>query len=163
MKKTRHIFLGLGANVGDKKKNIQKAVTLLAEKIENITSAPLYETKPWGYTEQGNFLNTVVYGTTSLSPTDLLRFLKETEQNIGRVWRFRFGPREIDIDILFYDDVILNESALQIPHPRLQGRDFVLKPLMDLDPNFTHPVLKKTIKQLYDELPEKDRVILRSV
>lgn len=143
------VFLGLGANVGDKKKNLEKAIELLSEKIINIQSSKFYETEPWGYKEQDNFLNAAILGKTSLLPIELLKFVKDVETRVGRIERFKWGPREIDIDILFYDNIFYKRNNLEIPHPRLHERDFVLKPLMDLDPNFIHPVLQKTIKELF--------------
>lgn len=150
------VFLGLGANVGNKKKNIIDAISLLKEKIKNIQVAPIYETKPWGYKNQDNFLNTALKGNTSLSPSELFKFVKETETRIGRIKRFKWGPREIDIDILFYDKLIYKDEKLEIPHPRLHERDFVLKPLMNLEPNFIHPIMKKTMSELYLKLPKED-------
>ena len=142
------VFLALGSNVGDKKTNIQKAIELLGDHIHNISVAKLYETKPMYVENQEMFLNTALAGQTSLSPEALLTVVKKLEKEIGRKERFRNGPREIDIDILFYDDLIFQNENLQIPHPRIQERDFVLKPLMDLNPNFMHPVLKKPVKDL---------------
>lgn len=143
------VFLGLGANVGDKKKNLEKAIELLSEKIINIQSSKFYETEPWGYKEQDKFLNAAVMGATSLSPFELLKFVKGIEKKIGRIERFKWGPREIDIDILFYDNIFYKKNNLEIPHPRLHERDFVLKPLMELDEKFIHPVLQKSIKELF--------------
>ena len=148
------VFLGLGANVGDKKANLLKAIELLKEKISDVAIASIYETKPWGYKEQDNFLNTALMGNTSLSPIELFRSIKDIEKRVGRIKRFKWGPREIDIDILFYDNLIYKDDTLEIPHPRLHERDFVLKPLMDLDTDLEHPVFKKTIGKLYKSLRE---------
>jgi|GEM_PF-685604 len=142
------IFLGLGSNVGNKKQQITKAVKMLGEKIKNITTAKLLVTKPMYYEKQNDFLNTVISGETDLSPQELFIFVKQVEEELGRKKRFRNGPREIDVDILFYDDLIFESETLQIPHPKIQEREFVLKPLMDIAPDFVHPVLKKQIKQL---------------
>lgn len=149
------VFLGLGANVGDKKANIKKAIELLKEKIANIAVASIYETKPWGYKEQDNFLNTAIKGNTRLSPSELFKFVKDIEKKLGRIKRFKWGPREIDIDVLFYNDKIYKDHNLEIPHSRLHERDFVLKPLMNLEPEFIHPIFKRTIKQLHSELPKE--------
>lgn len=146
------VFLALGSNVGNKKENLNKAIKLLGKQIKNISVAKFYETKPMYYEKQENFLNSALRGETDLSPRDLLTFVKSLEQEIGRKKRFPNGPREIDIDILFYDDISFQDEHVQIPHPRIQERDFVLKPLMDIDPNFIHPVLKKTIKELENEI-----------
>ena len=142
------IFLGLGSNVGGKKKNLEKAIEKLREKISEIKTSKFYKTEPWGYKNQEEFLNAAVMGNTSLSPIEVLEFVKDIEKNVGRIERFKWGPREIDIDILFYDDLVYKDADLEIPHPGLHERDFVLKPLMDLDPDFIHPVLKKTTRHI---------------
>ena len=142
------IFLALGSNVGNKKEQINSAVELLKEHVRNLKTANFYETKPMYYKDQEKFINTALMGETDLSPEKLLEFVKSIEKKLGRQERFRNGPREIDIDILFYDDLILKKDHLEIPHPLIQEREFVLNPLMDLDPNFVHPILKKTIKEL---------------
>ena len=146
------IFLGFGTNVGNKKRNINLAIELLQEKIKDIKIAPIYKSKPVGYTNQANFLNTAIKGTTDLSPLELLNFIKEIEKKVGRIKRFKWGPREIDIDILFYENLIFNNNLLQIPHLRLHKRDFVLKPLFDLEPKFIHPILNKSIAEIYNTL-----------
>ncbi len=154
------IFLALGANVGDKKGNIGKAIEMLKEKVVIEKQAPLYGTRPKGYEFQENFLNTALLGQTELRPEELLLFVKEIEQRLGRVMRMRNGPREIDIDILLYDDVVLNSENLQIPHPRIAERDFVLQPLLDLDDSVVHPILKVPLKKLLANLGN-DRYIVR--
>ncbi len=141
------IYLALGANVGDRRANIERAIALLGEKISDIKVAPLYKTKPVGVTDQPDFLNTALSGTTVLSPLELLDFVKRVEREVGRVERYRWGPREIDIDILFYDDLTYHDEALEIPHPRIAERDFVLRPLADLAPELVQSILKKTLKQ----------------
>ncbi|HCM38326.1 MAG: 2-amino-4-hydroxy-6-hydroxymethyldihydropteridine pyrophosphokinase [Candidatus Gottesmanbacteria bacterium GW2011_GWB1_43_11] len=156
------IYLGLGANVGDKKKHIQKAIELLSQKITHLKQASLYESKAVGYTDQDNFINTVVSGKTDLAPQELLVFAKAIEKEIGRIYRFRWGPREIDIDILFYNDRIIKQSDLEIPHPRLHQRDFVLVPLNELASDMMHPVFKKTIRQLLQAFPPENKSIIAS-
>lgn len=163
MKNMHTVFLGLGANVGDKKENIKRAIQLLSEKIDQLVVASIYETKPWGYKEQDNFLNTAIKGISPLSPIELFKFVKDVEARVGRIKRFKWGPREIDIDILFYDDLVYKNHILEIPHPRLNERDFVLKPLIDLDPEFVHSVFKKTVRQLYKKLSAKDSSIVRTI
>ena len=148
------VFLAIGSNVGDSRQNIQKAVGLLREKVHEIKRAPIYTSKAVGYTDQPDFLNTVVAGETELEPKELLKFIKDIEKKVGRVKRFRWGPREIDIDIIFYGDAIVDEPGLNIPHARFVERDFVLRPLCDLEPDFTDPVSQKTIVQLYAQLPK---------
>jgi 2-amino-4-hydroxy-6-hydroxymethyldihydropteridine diphosphokinase len=156
-----HIFLALGSNIENRKQHIETAIALLREKVQDITVAPLYETKPQYFEDQQNFLNTVLSGYTDLKPWELLQFTKTVQQEVGRVERFRNGPREIDIDILFYDNEVYKGEELEIPHPRLQERDFVLQPFVDLNPDFFHPVLKKTIRELLDTLPEEQRSVIK--
>mgnify|MGYP001566015763 CR=1 FL=1 len=154
------VYLALGTNVGDKKGHIVRAIDLLVKMMTHMRSAQVYEAKAVGFTKQDNFLNTVVRGDTKLSPKELLLFVKTIEKKIGRIYRFRWGPREIDIDILFYGNMVKKEDGLEIPHPRLHERDFVLKPLCDLDKNFTHPVLNKTVGELYRLLPKSELSVL---
>lgn len=157
------IFLGFGANVGNKKRNINLAIKLLKEKVKDITVAPMYESRPVGYKNQANFLNTVLVAETNLSPEELLIFVKNIEKRIGRIKRFRWGPREIDIDILFYDTIVRKDENLEIPHPSIQERDFVLVPLIDLDPDYIHPIFGKFVKTLLEKIPLKQRSILQRI
>ncbi len=154
------VYLGLGTNLGDRKQNISKAIEAISLKMSISKQSSLYETTAWGYTDQPNFLNQVIEVETHLSPLRLLNFLKKTEVELGRVENFRYGPRPIDIDILFYDDLIKTTSRLQIPHPRIPARAFVLVPLNEIAPGFVHPVLKKTIAELLAELPNRTGVWL---
>jgi 2-amino-4-hydroxy-6-hydroxymethyldihydropteridine diphosphokinase len=155
------IFLALGSNVGNRKQYIEEAILLLREKINDVMIAPFYETKPRYFEDQNNFLNTVLSGFTDLEPQELLQFTKTVQEKVGRVERFRNGPREIDIDILFYDNVVYTDEVLEIPHPRIQERDFVLQPFSDIDPDFSHPDLKKTIRELLATLPEEQRSVVK--
>ncbi len=154
------IFLALGSNIENRKQHLETAITLLREKVHDITVAPLYETKPRYFEDQQNFLNTVLRGFTDLHPQELLQFTKTVQQEVGRVERFRNGPREIDIDILFYNHKVYKDEELEIPHPRLQERDFVLQPFADINPDFLHPVLKKSIRELLDAIPEEQRSVI---
>jgi 2-amino-4-hydroxy-6-hydroxymethyldihydropteridine diphosphokinase len=156
-----HIFLALGSNIENRKQHIETAIVLLREKVRDITVAPLYETKPRYFEDQQNFLNTVLSGYTDLEPRELLQFTKAVQKEVGRVERFRNGPREIDIDILFYDNVVYKDEELEIPHPRLQERDFVLQPFSDINPDFSHPVLKKTIRELLDTLTQEQQSVIK--
>ena len=128
------IVLGLGSNEGDREGNIRRAVELLNEQtgVRVTRTASLYETEPVGYLEQDPFLNTVVEVETELSPRELLECCLRVEQLMGRVRKVRWGPRNIDIDLLFYRDVCCEDDALILPHPRLQERRFVLAPLYEL-------------------------------
>ncbi len=148
------IFLGLGSNLGQRKENIKKAIKLLAQNINNIKVASFFVSKPVGITDQPHFVNTALIGFTDLSVTDLLKFVKSVEKAVGRKERYRWGPREIDIDILFYGNLVLETENLIVPHPRLHERDFVLKPLLELEPEFVHPVFNKTLRELYMDLKE---------
>lgn len=154
------IFLALGSNVGDKRANIETAIQFLAESITDIRRAPIYTSKAVGYTDQPDFVNTAIAGKTDLPPDDLLAFVKAIEQKVGRVMRFRWGPREIDIDIIFYGQKVVDGQNLTIPHPRFRERDFVLKPLSNLDPNFVDPVSKLDISELLAKLPPSELAII---
>jgi 2-amino-4-hydroxy-6-hydroxymethyldihydropteridine diphosphokinase len=156
-----NIFLALGSNIENRKQHIETAILLLRENVLDITVAPLYETKPRYFEDQHNFLNTVLRGNTDLDPLELLQFTQAVQKEVGRVERFRNGPREIDIDILFYDNMVYKDDALEIPHPRLQERDFVLQPFSDIDPDFCHPVLQKTIREMLAALPEEQRSVIQ--
>lgn len=155
------VFLALGSNVGESQQNIEKAVGLLGSSIRDIVRAPIYTSKAFGVTDQPDFFNTALYGETDLAPLELLDFVKDVESNIGRIERFRWGPREIDIDIIFYDDLILIDSRLTIPHAGLRERDFVLRPLCDIAPEHIDPLSKHTIWQLFDALPSDESYVLR--
>ncbi len=157
------IFLALGSNIENRKQYIETAINLLRENVHDMVVAPLYETKPRYFEDQQQFLNTVVRGCTNLAPHELLQCTQAVQQEGGRVARFRNGPREIDIDILFYDHILYQDEELEIPHPRIQERDFVLQPFADIHPDFLHPVLKKTIRELLDALPEEQRSVIKMV
>ncbi|MCX7759922.1 MAG: 2-amino-4-hydroxy-6-hydroxymethyldihydropteridine diphosphokinase [Hydrogenothermaceae bacterium] len=152
------IYLGLGSNVGDKTKFLMEAIHLLGERLNILKTSRIYSSKPVGYTEQDIFLNMVLYCQADMDIKSLFNFVKEVEKKVGRVERFRWGPREIDIDILFFNDEVYSFDDLVVPHPRLHERDFVLIPLMDINPDLIHPVLKKSIRELLEEL--KDRYVL---
>jgi len=109
------VYLGLGSNVGDRLLNLNKAIELLSEKIQILKKSKIYISKAVGYTDQPDFYNMVLYGKTDLSPEELFNFIKDVEKNVGRVYRFHWGPREIDIDILFYNDLVYKSDKLNIP------------------------------------------------
>jgi 2-amino-4-hydroxy-6-hydroxymethyldihydropteridine diphosphokinase len=142
------IYLALGSNLGDRFANLQAAIAALPPALLLLARSPVYETSPWGLTDQPAFLNMVLKGQTLLAPADLLDHLKHLETSLGRLPTLRWGPRRIDIDILFYDHLILATPALTIPHPHLHERAFVLVPLADLEPDLVHPVLGVPINQL---------------
>jgi len=142
------VYLGLGSNVGDSKRHLEKAIKLLGAALKDIKMAPFYASKAVGYIDQPDFLNTVVSGRTDLEPLELLKKVKAIEKQVGRTPTFRWGPRQIDIDIIFYGDRVVNKKDLAIPHPRFRERDFVLRPLNDLNPSLTDPVSGHSVKEL---------------
>ena len=146
------VFIALGTNLGERLANLRDAIDALAPDVRILRESTIYETPPWGYTDQPSFLNMVVQAETSLSARALLDYLKKREDELGRVKNFRYGPRHIDLDILFYDALVLDEDRLQIPHPRLHERAFVLVPLAELAPDLIHPVLEKDVKSLLSAL-----------
>ena len=150
------VYLGIGSNLGDRAANIEKAMTLLKEheEIKILAVSSLIETDPVGGEAQGKFLNGAVQIDTDLMPLDLLTQLKMIERRLGRVKSEEINaPRTLDLDILFYDDVVIVQGkSLAIPHPRLAERSFVLQPLLEIAPNLVHPRLNKTIKALYEAL-----------
>jgi 2-amino-4-hydroxy-6-hydroxymethyldihydropteridine diphosphokinase len=155
------IFLGLGGNVG----NVAMAFDNAIENIETeigkvINKSKRYKTEPWGIKTQENFLNMVLEIETELTPDEILSQIIDIEKKMGRYRdkQNQFGPRTIDIDILFYGGKIIRNNKLIIPHPRLHLRNFVLTPLKDIAPDLVHPVLRKNIKTLFKELPDDSRV-----
>jgi 2-amino-4-hydroxy-6-hydroxymethyldihydropteridine diphosphokinase len=156
------VYLALGSNVGNSAQYITKSIDLLGSNLKSIQCAPLYTSKAVGYTDQADFLNTAISGQTELSPEALLKFINEVERQIGRVKRFRWGPREIDIDIIFYGDRTFQSENLTIPHPSFRERDFVLQPLTDLNSAVIDPVSQKTAKQLLEMLEPSQLSIIRS-
>jgi 2-amino-4-hydroxy-6-hydroxymethyldihydropteridine diphosphokinase len=136
---------------------------LLGEKVHFLVRASLYQSRAVGYTDQPDFLNTVVKGETQLTPEELLIFVKQIEQQLGRVERFRWGPREIDVDIIFYGDKLINQPDLTIPHPRFRNRDFVLQPLCELGAAIVDPATGLTCRQLLERLPSKQRSLIKKI
>jgi 2-amino-4-hydroxy-6-hydroxymethyldihydropteridine diphosphokinase len=156
------VYLSLGSNLGNRLANLQEAITALQPKIHLLAQSSVYETEPWGYSDQPLFLNLALKGSTELNPHELLSFVKEVEASMGRKETFRFGPRLIDLDILFYDDLILDSPSLIIPHPRIIERAFVLVPLAEISPDLRHPVIGKTIQQIKSNVETNSTRIYQS-
>jgi dihydropteroate synthase/2-amino-4-hydroxy-6-hydroxymethyldihydropteridine diphosphokinase len=152
------VFLALGSNLGDRRANLVQAVQRLGQAVRIEALSSVYETPPWGVTEQPAFYNLALRGATTLTPGALLAFAKQIEQEMGRQPAVRYGPRLIDIDILFYNNLVYNSEALVLPHPRLHERAFVLVPLADIDPSLLHPVLGVSVTQLLGQLAPADIV-----
>ena len=153
------VYLALGSNVGIGEKQFDVAIQQLRAHLRNIVEAPRYHSTAVGFVNQPDFLNTVIQAETVLTPHELLTFTQSVEKAVGRIRRFRWGPREIDIDIIFYDTLVLSDDDLIIPHPRFAERDFVLKPLIDLRPDLIDPLTKLSIIELYNKLPAESRAI----
>jgi 2-amino-4-hydroxy-6-hydroxymethyldihydropteridine diphosphokinase len=148
-------YLLTGGNMGDRTANLREAIGLVNTMVGKVTGqSSVYETKAWGNTEQPDFLNQVLVVETALSATELMNRLMQIEAEMGRMREEKYGPRKIDIDILFYNDDIIRTANLTIPHPRLHLRNFTLEPLFELAPHLLHPVLGKTIAQLFAESPD---------
>ena len=142
------VYLALGTNLGNRLDNLRAAFGALPPEVSVLAESHVYETPPWGYEDQPAFLNMVVKAETSLKPGALLKYLKQLEVQLGREGNFRWGPRLIDLDILFYDDLIIDTPPLVIPHPRLHERAFVLVPLADVAPDVIHPVLERSVREI---------------
>lgn len=143
-----NVYLALGTNIDNRPANLKAAIAALTPQMELMEKSKVYETPPWGFTEQAAFLNQAVRVETYLEPEPLLKHLKRLETALGRVPSFPNGPRLIDIDILFYDDLVMDTPLLVIPHPRLHERGFVLVPLNDIAPGLVHPILQKTVRDM---------------
>lgn len=155
MEKVFHkVLLGIGSNIGDRVGICCSAIENIKihPKITSTVVSPFYETAPVGVTNQPPFINLAVKVATLFSPDDLLKELKTMESKLGRVRRYRWGPREVDLDILLYDDVVISTTNLKIPHPEMHKRAFVLVPACDIAPGWEHPVSKKPLKLLLTTL-----------
>ena len=151
------VFIALGSNIGNKRENLERALDKMSElpDTEIIKRSSVIETEPFGYIEQESFLNSVAELNTLLLPHEMLGNLLGIEDEMGRVRVIKWGPRIIDLDILFYNDMVMSDMNLTVPHPGIAERMFVLDPLFEIAPNFLHPVLRKTVFQLKNELSER--------
>lgn len=149
------VYLGLGTNIGNKRKNMVTAAALLAERAGDVLSlSSFYETEPWGFDSENTFLNAALELETSCSPMELLRLTQQIEQEMGRTQKSDglYHDRIIDIDILLYGNEIIHTEELVVPHPLMQQRLFVMQPLAEIAPSLVHPVLQKSMYELYMEL-----------
>ena len=163
MEKQVPVFISIGSNMGDKYDNCIKGIEFLNRLDHTSVTdvSPFYQTDPVDFTDQDWFVNGMVKITTGLSPVELMADLKAIEQAMGQFEKaVRFGPRLIDLDIVFYDNLVMNQETVILPHPRMHKRRFVLKPLCDIDASIIHPVLKQTAQILLDELKEGEQNIL---
>jgi 2-amino-4-hydroxy-6-hydroxymethyldihydropteridine diphosphokinase len=145
------VVLGLGSNTGNRFLNLKKTMNIIyfSQDISILAVSPVYETEPWGFKNQNNFLNCIIIALYRRRPSVLLKDIKIIEKKAGRKSRGKWKEREIDIDVLFFGTKKYKSKNLRIPHPQLQNRNFVLKPLADLIPDFIHPVSRKKIKDLF--------------
>ena len=158
-RKWHKVYLSLGSNMGDKRENLLEAIKKVGE-LENtevVKSSTILETEPFGYIEQDNFLNACLEVKTLLTPQEFLSSILKIELDMGRVREIKWGPRVIDIDILFYDNEIIQEDNLAVPHPWICEREFVLEPLSEIAPNYVHPLERKTIMMLARKLKESGK------
>lgn len=158
IERKRHgVYIGLGSNVGEKEENLNQAIQAINQlngtQVESVSSYCI--TEPWGYKEQDTFCNAIAKITTYLEPEELLNELQEIEKSLHRVRKEKWGPRTIDLDLLFYDCEVIYEENLIVPHPYIPEREFVLQSMVELAPHWIHPVLHKSMQQLLKEVKEK--------
>jgi len=155
------VYLALGSNIGDREKNLREAIRLLAESsVHVLRLSSIYETEPVDYLDQAWFLNAVLSAQSDLSPAALLRVLRDIESHMGSKKAFAKGPRLIDLDILLYDDAAIDTPELQIPHPRMLQRNFVLVPLAEIAPVLRHPSWPATVAECLSRSPDRSAVRL---
>src|SRR3989338_4518459 len=150
-------YISIGSNISPKE-NIKKCLDILTSEFKVIAISPMYETKPYGYEKQANFLNLAVVIKTGLKPHELLEKLQQIENRLGRKRLFRFSPRTIDLDILLYNSEIIDDNELVIPHKGLFERDFMLIPLLDIAPEISNPITGKKAKQLKEDIKYKQNI-----
>ena len=152
------VLLGLGANIGDPLGQLARAVEALRAMLDDVAVSSVYRTAPVGYDDQPDFYNLVVRGTTRLPPEDLLARILDVERSLGRERTFRNAPRTIDVDILAYGGAVIETPSLTVPHPGIPTRGFVLHPLAEVAPEWRHPVLRQTARELLDRAQGLERV-----
>lgn len=159
-------YLGLGTNLGEKEKNLRDAVEKINERVgEVISLSAFYETAPWGFQSENTFLNAALIVETCLSPRELLSVTQQIEREIGRTTKsvnHTYKDRLIDIDLLMYDDLILNEEDLTLPHPLMHERLFVMEPLAEIAPDIVHPLLGKTMMEIFQSLSKRALNVAKS-
>jgi 2-amino-4-hydroxy-6-hydroxymethyldihydropteridine diphosphokinase len=150
------VYIGIGSNLGNRQENCLKALGLISAEAGSVTKrSSMHATRPWGAEDQPEFINMAAELVTEAGPQELLETLRKIEKELGREETYRWGPRVIDLDILFYDDLVIDTPDLRIPHPLMHLREFVLRPLSEIAPDRIHPVLKKTVKELLSEIKGK--------
>ncbi len=154
MKRDEIVHIALGSNLGDRAGNLAQARALMSEFVQISTVSGVYETPPWGVLDQPRFLNQVIRGKTSLPPLYLLNHLKRIEKQMGRVKTVRFGPRMIDLDILLFGERVIDYKRLQVPHPRMLERAFVLVPLAEISPDVIVPGENRPVVEILAELDQ---------
>ena len=157
----RHIaYIGVGSNIGDKAHRCEQGIAeiLKVDRTTLLARSSLYKTQPVGHLPQDWFVNGVIKIETDLEALDLLRSMKEIENRLGRRKTFHWGPRTLDLDLLLFDDQIIDTEDLSVPHPRIQERQFVLIPLAEIDHHLIHPVLKKSVQELLDNFKQDQGV-----
>lgn len=149
-------YICIGSNLGNRRENCLRAIEILQRRgIIVKKQSSMYDTEPWGAENQPRFINMAIEIETVLKPRELLKTIKDIESEVGRKGSFRWGPRVVDLDILLFDSIILKEEDLEIPHPLMHERDFVLRPLCEIAPDRVHPLLKVRISDLIKSLEDK--------
>lgn len=147
------IAIALGSNLGDRTKNLNSAVERLSDEfLEDVKVSSFIETEPWGITDQPKFLNGVIVGLSEWKPPAILNYLKNLERELGRTQTVMNGPRVIDLDLICYGDKIWESEGVKVPHPRMATRDFVLRPLQEVWPDWIHPELHQTVSELLSKV-----------
>lgn len=156
-RKRRNFYIGIGTNMGQKEENIAQAIELMKENgLDIVKESDLLKNKAWGKTDQDDFVNKIVVANSYEEPEELLTILNKIEDEMGRKRLVKWGPRIIDLDILFVDYEKIYTDRLIVPHPYIQDRSFILEQLVEIAPHFVHPILNKTVSALYEELKEKE-------